>query len=76
MTAEPLLIAKADIPRVYGIPMTTVRHWSGDARLRRVKPGGPTGQTFFYRADIEALIAETTVPAGQKAGRGTRSKRR
>lgn len=36
--------------------------------LRRCKPSGPTGPTYYLTEDLDALIERSIVPAGVPAG--------
>lgn len=65
----PLLIRRADVPAVYGLDARLVRRLCEEHRLSRVHPMGPTGGVYLVRADIDALIAESTTPPGEAAGR-------
>lgn len=69
MTVLPKLIRKADVPAVYGFTERQIKRWCAEGRIRRVKPSGPTGPVFIYTADLDQLIDDATIPAGQKAGR-------
>lgn len=65
----PLLIRRTDVPAVFGLEARLVRRLCEEGRLSRVYPSGPTGSCYLVRAEVEALIAESTVPPGEKAGR-------
>ncbi|MBZ5739777.1 hypothetical protein [Nocardioides mangrovi] len=64
-----LLIRRTDVPAVYGLDARLIRRLCEEHRLSRVYPMGPTGAVYLYRAELDALIAESTIPPGQKAGR-------
>jgi len=65
----PLLIPRTKVPEEYGLEARQVRRLCEEGRLSRVYPAGPTGAVYLYRSELDALIAESTVPPGEKAGR-------
>jgi hypothetical protein len=62
-TPPPVLIRRTDVPDVYGLDARPLRRWIDEGRLSHVHPSGPTGACFLYRAELDDLIAATTVRA-------------
>lgn len=67
--SKPILIRKQEVPSFYGFSERQLKRWSYEKRLSRVYPAGPTGPCFFKTAELDALIEQSTVPPGKKAGR-------
>lgn len=66
----PVLIRRSDVPAVFGFSERQLKRWCEQGRLSRVYPGGSsTGAVFLKTAELERLVEDCTVPAGQKAGR-------
>jgi hypothetical protein len=72
--AARILIHPSEVPAIYGFSYRQIRRWIAEGRLRRVKPSGPSGPVYLRVSDLDDLIEESTIPAGQKAGRKPRGK--
>jgi hypothetical protein len=67
------LILRAKVPDEYGIEARQLRRLCEEGGpLSRVYLAGPSGAVYLIRAELDALIEESTVPPGQKAGRQPR----
>ena len=64
-TVAPVLIRPADVPAVYGFTPRQIKRWIAEDRIRRVKPSGRTGPVYLLRADLDALIEQSIIPAGK-----------
>lgn len=65
----PLLIRRTDVPAVFGLEARLIKRLCDEHRLSRVYPNGPTGSVYLIRAEVDALIRDSTVPPGIDAGR-------
>lgn len=70
-STQPVLIRRTDVPDVYGLDDRPLRRMVDDGRLSHVHPSGPSGACYLLRAELEQLIAETTVPAKKRKGKKT-----
>jgi hypothetical protein len=65
----PLLIRRTDVPAVFGLEARLIKRLCDEHRLSRVYPNGASGSVYLLRAEVEALIRDSTVPPGADAGR-------
>lgn len=66
---EPRLYRLEDAALAYGFSERQLRRWVAEGRIGRVKISGPSGPTWFERAELDRLVAESTIAAGAKTGR-------
>ena len=62
-SARPVLILKQDVPSVYGFTERQIKRWIVDKRIDHVHPSGKNGPCYVKSAQLEALIADSTLPA-------------
>jgi hypothetical protein len=71
MTDKPLLIRRTDVPDVYGLSERQLKRKVFDGDLSHVHPSGPTGPCFLMTAELDDLIARSTVRARRKSKRAS-----
>ena len=65
----PALLDKEAVEATFGWSSRQLKRWVATGRIRRVKVSGATGPLQFIRCDLDALLRESIVAAGEKAGR-------
>ncbi len=65
-TPQPMLIRRQDVPDVYGLEATQLKHWVEDGRLSHVHPSGLRHVCYLIRAELDDLIAQTTTRAKRR----------
>lgn len=57
-------LAPGDVAAIFGVSIETVAAWADDGKLPHFRT--PSGQRRFRQADVDALIAATTVGASSE----------